>query len=96
MHKLISLEQSAFVYGQQISDNILVAQEILQSMQVASKNNSLIVIKADIEWAYDHINWSYLEAVLQHFRFHGCFIKWIMMCYHDPDFSILINGAPST
>ncbi|XP_073098847.1 uncharacterized protein [Elaeis guineensis] len=92
---LISLEQGAFVPARNISDNIMLAQKIFHSMESASGTNSLMVVKADMEKAYDRLSWRYLEAVLYHYGFYRRFICWIMAYVLNPRFSVLINGRPS-
>ncbi|RVW65895.1 Transposon TX1 uncharacterized 149 kDa protein [Vitis vinifera] len=60
--KVISLSQNAFVEGRQIMDAILIANEAIDS--ILKSNNGAILCKLDIEKAYDHMDWSFLLAVL--------------------------------
>ncbi|XP_073109905.1 uncharacterized protein [Elaeis guineensis] len=55
MPYMFSSKQGAFILGRNILDNIMIAQEIFHSMARASKRNSLMVIKADMEKAYDKV-----------------------------------------
>ena len=41
---LVLEEQGAFILGRCINDNILIVQEAIQSLKIASKRNSLMVI----------------------------------------------------
>ena len=94
MPSLISPEQSAFVYGRRISDNILIVQEILHSLEQALKRKALMLAKVDMERAYDRLNWDYLLSVLQLMNFPPTFIAWIAACITKPKFAVLVNGAP--
>lgn len=54
--KLISTEQSAFVTGRQIQDNILVVQEVLHQMKVRErKKHFQAVLKLDMQKAFDKV-----------------------------------------
>lgn len=51
--------QYAFVQDRNISKNILLAQEIIHFMQKASSKRGLLMVKVDIERAYDRIRWDF-------------------------------------
>lgn len=51
--KIISQEQERFIVGQNISDNIVIAQEVAHSMQ--GKNKKWMIAKIDLEKAYDRV-----------------------------------------
>ena len=53
MPKLISINQSRFVPGRQITDNIVVAQEGIHSMRNLRGRKCYIAIIVDLEKAYD-------------------------------------------
>ncbi|GKA34021.1 protein LAZ1 [Tanacetum coccineum] len=48
--------------------------------------------KADIQKAYDTVDWRFLGFILKYFDFHPIMIKWIMACVTSASFSISING----
>ncbi|KAL0286402.1 UNVERIFIED_CONTAM: hypothetical protein Scaly_2794100 [Sesamum calycinum] len=52
----------------QIGDNILLPQEILQSIG-KHKTDCNVVLKVDIAKAYNRVDWSFLRKVLSHFGF---------------------------
>ncbi|KAK5770770.1 hypothetical protein PVK06_046923 [Gossypium arboreum] len=56
--KLISQEQSGFIAGQNISDDIILAQEVIHSMRCKRKGKDWMAIKLDLEKAYDRILWN--------------------------------------
>ncbi|GJV32918.1 RNA-directed DNA polymerase, eukaryota, reverse transcriptase zinc-binding domain protein [Tanacetum coccineum] len=61
--KLVSHCQSAFIPGRQITNNILLTQELLRGYNW--KNGARrVALKIDIQKAYDTVNWDFLERVL--------------------------------
>jgi len=58
-----SLNQHAFIYGRQILDSSLMADECIDFY---FKSNQLgVVCKLNIEKAHDHVSWSFLTATLE-------------------------------
>ena len=77
--KLVSQNQSAFIPGRQITDNILITQELFRGY--SWKNGARrVALKIDIQKAYDTLIWEFLEGILHMFKFHIQMIKWIMVC----------------
>ncbi|GKA20543.1 RNA-directed DNA polymerase, eukaryota, reverse transcriptase zinc-binding domain protein [Tanacetum coccineum] len=69
LKKLVQNNQSAFILGRLIQDNILLSQEILRDY--GRKNGpKRCDIKIDLQKAYDTISWSFLETILYR---HGYF-----------------------
>lgn len=63
IRKVISPSQNSFILGRQITYCSLLENECIDAM---GKINWLgIVYKIDMEKAYDHENWDYLDWVLQ-------------------------------
>lgn len=62
---IISLEQSAFISGRLITDNILVAFKTLHTIDTRLKGKEgFMALKLDMSKAYDRLEWDFLEAVL--------------------------------
>lgn len=53
---IFSVEQGAFAKGRNIHNNILLAQELLHSLEKASPSRSLIMVKLDMEKFYDQFH----------------------------------------
>lgn len=65
MGGLISPNQSAFVGGRLIQDNLLIAQEVFHSLKRRNKGErENIAIKLDMNKAYDRLTFSFLRRML--------------------------------
>ncbi|GKC95092.1 putative RNA-directed DNA polymerase, eukaryota, reverse transcriptase zinc-binding domain protein [Tanacetum coccineum] len=92
LKSLISPNQSAFVPGRSISDNILLTQELMHNYHL-DRGSPRCAFKVDIQKAYDTVDWSFLKEVLIGFGFHNRLVGWIMECVTTTSFSISINGS---
>ncbi|XP_069145909.1 uncharacterized protein [Solanum lycopersicum] len=88
---LISSNQSGFVKGRSISENIMLAQEIIH--QIKKPNiGSNVIIKLDMAKAYDRVSWSYTCLVLRKMGFDEVFIDMIWRIMANNWYSIIVNG----
>ncbi|XP_015084239.1 uncharacterized protein LOC107027648 [Solanum pennellii] len=88
---LISTNQSGFVKGRSISENIMLAQEIIH--QIKKPNiGSNVIIKLDMAKAYDRVSWSYICLVLRKMGFDEVFIDMIWRIMDNNWYSIIVNG----
>ncbi|GJR07706.1 putative RNA-directed DNA polymerase [Tanacetum coccineum] len=92
LQDLVNINQSAFVPGRRISDNILLTQELMHNYHL-NRGVPRCAFKVDIQKAYDTVDWTFLHAVLVGFGFHPRMIGWIMECVSSTSFSISINGS---
>ncbi|GJR49138.1 RNA-directed DNA polymerase, eukaryota, reverse transcriptase zinc-binding domain protein [Tanacetum coccineum] len=89
--KVVSINQSAFIPGRSIQDNILLTREMLKGYN--RKNGpQRCALKIDLQKAYDTVSWPFLEKCLKQFGFHEKMVKWIMTCVTSTTFSLWING----
>src|SRR4051812_5082878 len=71
--------QSAFFPGRLITDNILVAYECFHVIKKKTHgSNGYCVVKLDMNRAYDHVEWSFLEKNMQRMGFHDQWVRLIM------------------
>ncbi|GJX34219.1 RNA-directed DNA polymerase, eukaryota, reverse transcriptase zinc-binding domain protein [Tanacetum coccineum] len=91
LDKLVDMNQSAFIPGRSITDNILLTQELLRGYGRKS-GTQRCAFKIDIQKAYDTVCWKFLEDVLYRFEFPNLMVQWIMECVTTPSFSICVNG----
>ena len=91
--KLISETQSAFVACRLITDNILIAQEMFHALRTnPSCQSKYVAIKTDMSKAYDRVEWSFLEELMERMGFDGRWINRIMRCISSVSYQVLING----
>jgi ribonuclease HI len=92
---VISPNQSAFLPGRLITDNILAAYETLHTMQTRLWSKvGFMGIKLDMSKAYDRVEWDFLEAVMVKMGFAERWISLIMACVRSVTYSIVVNGVP--
>jgi exonuclease III len=90
---IISPEQSGYVEGRQILDSIILAHEVIHSLQKTKTPGMLL--KLDISKAFDKLSWEYMKAMLIAFGFDQNWVTWILNLTSSAFFSLLINGVPS-
>lgn len=90
--EVVSHNQSGFIRGRNIKDNIMVAQDIVRGYD-RSRISPRYTIKVDIHKAYDSVRWDFIHQVLRVMEFPQQFINWIMECITSPTYSININGS---
>ena len=86
--------QHASVAGRQILDAVLIANEAIDSE--IKDNLKGILCKLNIKNAYDHVNWSFILAVMEKMGFGSKWIGWIRWCISTARFFVVINGSPSS
>ncbi|KAG7559686.1 Reverse transcriptase domain [Arabidopsis thaliana x Arabidopsis arenosa] len=90
--KLIGPAQSSFIPGRLSIDNIVVVQEAVHSMRRKKGRKGWMLLKLDLEKAYDRIRWDFLEDTIRAAGFEECWVQWIIQCVTGPSMSILWNG----
>ncbi|XP_022002776.1 uncharacterized protein LOC110900170 [Helianthus annuus] len=91
LNDIVSVNQSAFVPGRKISDNILLTQELMHNYH-RNIGPPKCAFKVDIQKAYDTVDWAFLKNILVGFGFHSSMVHWIMVCVSTTTFSVCING----
>ena len=84
--------QGAFVANRQILDVVLMANEVVEKCRVTGKKG--VVFKIDFEKAYDHVEWEFLDFVLERKGFHSRWRKWMRGCLSSVNYSVIVNGRP--
>ncbi|XP_058092498.1 uncharacterized protein LOC131238937 [Magnolia sinica] len=96
IHKAISYifqgEQGAFVQGRSIAENVALAQELFRELNRPVRGGGDIILKLDIDKAYDRVNWDFLKQVLKQFGFSMPWIEMVEKCWAISWFSVLLNG----
>ncbi|KAA3486170.1 reverse transcriptase [Gossypium australe] len=91
----ISPEQAGFIAGRNISDNVIIAQEVIHSMRSRKAGKNWMAIKLDLEKAYDRISWDFIHVSLVTAGIPEGLRKVIMNAISSSTMQILWNGAPS-
>ncbi|KAL5546786.1 hypothetical protein UlMin_006473 [Ulmus minor] len=90
---LISENQSAFVGGRLIHDNIIAGYEGIHLMKKGRLGNGKkMALKLDMSKAFNRVEWKFIEAVMIKLGFAEPWILKIMNCISSVSFSFLLNG----
>jgi hypothetical protein len=89
---LVSKNQSAFILARSISENVLLARELVRGYH-KEKGNPRCTLKVDLMKDYDCVNWEFILHCLHCFGFPKIFLGWIRECITTPKFSVCINGT---
>ena len=92
MPLLIGPAQASFIPGRLSTDNIVIVQEAVHSMRRKKGVKGWMLLKLDLEKAYDRIRWDFLEDTLSAARLPEKWIQWIMGCVTGASMNVLWNG----
>ncbi|GMI90334.1 hypothetical protein HRI_002702700 [Hibiscus trionum] len=90
----IDKAQGAFIPGRQISNNIMIAYEVLNSLHKRRVGKTgTFALKVDLSKAYDRVEWSFLEGMLLKLGFAEGWVRLIMKCVRTVSYSVCMNGC---
>ena len=89
----VLIEQSAFVPGREISDNIILLREVLHSFRQRNYTRSDFCLKVDLSKSFDRMDWDYLQHILYFYGIPNRMVMWIMGCVRSAEFSVVLNGV---
>ena len=72
-------------------ENIIVAQEIIHSMNHCKKKHGFMVIKIDLEKAYYRVNWSFLLRCLRELKLPDSVVNVIEWCVSTAKMQVIWN-----
>ena len=91
--ELIHNNQSVYIPGRNISENIRSILDIMEYTKVKKLPGLLLFI--DFEKAFDSLEWDFLENCLEKFNFGPDLIKWVNTFYNDIQSCVIDNGLCS-
>ncbi|KAH9783694.1 reverse transcriptase domain-containing protein [Citrus sinensis] len=89
---LIGPHQTSFVPGRHITENIVIAQEVVHSMRKKTGSTGFMAIKVDLEKAYNRLSWEFISDTLREARIPSDLIQVIMACITSVTMRVLWNG----
>ena len=91
---IISETQSAFVSGQLITDNVILAFEIQHYLKRKTQGKEgVAALKMDMSKAYDRVEWVFLRKMMEQLGFSSRWISLVMMCVESLRYKILHDGT---
>jgi hypothetical protein len=93
MPNIILANQGGFMHNKKITDNVILVQETIHSIFEAREER--MIIKLDMDNAFDRVRHSFLFKVLDKFDFISTFVHWITSRVSFPWIAPLVNGWPS-
>ena len=87
---VINNDQTAYLKGRYIGENIRTITDIIDLCK--AKNMTAALLLVDFEKAFDTVRWKFLFKILQKFNFGTIFIKWIHILYSNIQSTIINNG----
>nr|XP_021851943.1 uncharacterized protein LOC110791500 [Spinacia oleracea] len=96
LSSLTSDTQNAFVPGRLMSNECLIAHELMCFINVVkARRKFYAVVKLDMNKAYDRVKWEFLFAALHAFGFPPYWINIIRQCVTTVSYQVLVNGEPT-
>lgn len=90
---IVSPLQSSFIPGRGTRDNAIILQEFVHNMGKKKRRKGDMILKLDLEKAYDRVDWLFLRETLQMFGFPDGIISLIMHGITASSISLLWNGS---
>ncbi|MCH87417.1 LINE-1 reverse transcriptase like, partial [Trifolium medium] len=90
---LIPKTQTAFLKGRQLVEGVVVVNEVIDYAKKSGKE--CVILKVDFEKAYDSVDWSFLDFMLQKFGFCEKWRAWMRAYVCAGNMFVLVNGSPT-
>lgn len=90
LDSVISDTQSAFVPGRLMSDNIMVAFEVMHYLKGKKTcKNGYMALNLDMSKAYDLIEWDFLKAIMLKMGFSQWWVHLVLQCVSTVSYRIV-------
>lgn len=89
----IDWARSAFVPGRMITNNVLLAYELLHTFKNKHMGKrGYLALKVDMSKVYDRVEWGYLLCIIRKSGFDSRLVELIMLCISSTSYSVCLNG----
>jgi hypothetical protein len=92
IHALVDADQTGFLSGRRISENIVYAADILRCCH--NRKAPTLVFKIDFRKAFDSVNWGSLISILRARGFDDRWCEWMDRILTTGHTAVLLNGVP--
>ena len=93
---LIGPTQTSFIPRRNIMDNVVIVQEVIQSIKRKSERVRFMIVKVDLKKEYDMLCWDFINDTLLDAGLPATMVKIIMDCIISPFMQILWNGETTS
>ena len=91
MPTLVSPSQTAFI-SRRDTNNVIITQELVYTIERKKGKEGFMIIKVDLERAYDQLEWSFVRSMLVSLGFHLDTVELILSCISTTMAALLFNG----
>ena len=88
--KLISPEQTAYIRGRYIGENVRLLLDVIEYTK--EKQIAGVALFLDFVKDFDSLEWNFLMKCLKKFKFKDSFCQWIQIIYSQCKASVNVNG----
>jgi Reverse transcriptase (RNA-dependent DNA polymerase) len=93
--KIISAEQTTFIKGRNIADNTILMKEVLHSYRDRRSWAQMFALKADINKAFDTVEWCFIKATLVRLGTPAKLVRIIMSRLSSSKVTVQVNDTGS-
>lgn len=86
---MVSPNQGSFVSGHQITGNVIICQEVIHTLRMKKGKKGWIVMKTDLEKAYDRPEWGFISDTLNELGLPKKMVDIITECIGSSQFRLL-------
>lgn len=74
-------------------ENVVIAQEVINSMNIKKGKRGWMTIKIDMEKAYDRLRWGFVKDTLEEAKIPHNVVRLILKYVSTPTMQVLWNGG---